>query len=104
MFCVCVCVRYLKDSCPGVSMINMPGIFRFSFSNCKHTRIKMIMVIIQTWVCACAQTSVLPYVFDHLCLLLNRLFRDICGSDLLSDSSSLAVLNVSVSQLHKHKQ
>lgn len=85
-------------------MINMPGIFRFSFSNCKRTRVKMIMVITQTWVCACAQTSVLPYVFDHLRLLLNCLFRDICGSNLLSDSSGLTVLNVSVSQLHKHTQ
>lgn len=26
--------QYLKDSCPGVSMISMPGILRFSLSNC----------------------------------------------------------------------
>lgn len=39
--CVCiykrVCVFYLKDSCPGVSMISMPGIFKFSLSNCTNT-------------------------------------------------------------------
>lgn len=27
---------YLKDSCPGVSMINMPGILMLSFSNCAN--------------------------------------------------------------------
>jgi len=25
--------HYLKDSCPGVSIISMPGIFMFSLSN-----------------------------------------------------------------------
>lgn len=28
--------QYLKDSCPGVSMISMPGILSFSLSNCTN--------------------------------------------------------------------
>lgn len=32
---------YLKDSCPGVSMISMPGIFRFSLSNCSNTKVSI---------------------------------------------------------------
>lgn len=29
----CLYVCYLNDSCPGVSIINIPGILKFSFSN-----------------------------------------------------------------------
>lgn len=35
----CLSESHLKDSCPGVSMISMPGIFRFSLSNCSNTNV-----------------------------------------------------------------
>lgn len=35
----CLSGPHLKDSCPGVSMISMPGIFRFSLSNCSNTNV-----------------------------------------------------------------
>lgn len=47
------------------------------------------------------QVCVRPYIFDHLGLLLDGLLGDVGGPDLLGDASSFAVLNVSVSQLHK---
>lgn len=46
----------------------------------------------------------MAYVFSHLCLLLDGLLRDVCGSDLLSDSSGLAILNVGVSELHANNE
>lgn len=91
--------RYLKDSCPGVSMISMPGIFRLSLSNCSNTNISINRSQTKADV-APLNTSESSYVLNHLCLLHNGLFGDVCGSDLLRDSSGLAILNVSVSQLH----
>lgn len=49
-------------------------------------------------------TGVSSYILNHLCLLHNRLFWNVCGSDLLRDPSGLAILNMSVSQLHTHTQ
>lgn len=91
--------RYLKDSCPGVSMISMPGILRFSLSNCSKDK------RLNQWSCArCLYTGVSSYILNHLCLLHNRLSWNVCGSDLLRDPSSLAILNMSVSQLLTQKQ
>lgn len=52
----------------------------------------------------CYSTCVSSYVFNHPCLFHNRLFWNVCGSDLLCDPSSFAILNMSVSQLHTPKQ
>lgn len=94
---------YLKDSCPGVSMISMPGIFRFSLSNCSNTNVSISRASRKAAV-ASLDTRASPYVLNHLGLLHNGLLGDVCGSDLLRDSSGLAVLNVSVSQLHTPKE
>lgn len=53
---------------------------------------------------ASLNTRASSYVLNHLCLLHNGLLGDVCGSDLLRDSSRLAILNVSVSQLHTPKE
>lgn len=43
--------------------------------------------------CGC----VFSYILNHLCLVYDCFFWDIGGTDLLSDSSGLPILNMSVS-------
>lgn len=99
----------LKDSCPGVSMINMPGILNFSLSNCikmkgknrfRMTAYTPVRVYVRTSVCVCTCS----HIFDHLGLLLDGLPGDVGCSDLLRDASSFTVLDVGVSQLHEQIQ
>lgn len=80
--------RFVNDSCPGVSIIKRPGILYFcepSYTDHQEQRVQ--------------NSNTETHLIKDQGLLSNSIDREVSGTNLLSDTSSLSFLNIRLTNL-----